>query len=84
MKTQIFSINENQINTDDSKDAFEIAGQIIRNGGLVAFPTETVYGLGGDALSGRLRDPVVLRELHCRALYRKNREMCVSDIYGAS
>lgn len=25
------------------------AGQIIREGGLVAFPTETVYGLGGDA-----------------------------------
>ena len=28
------------------------AGKIIRSGGLVAFPTETVYGLGGDALSG--------------------------------
>ena len=27
------------------------AGAIIRNGGLVAFPTETVYGLGGDALN---------------------------------
>lgn len=26
------------------------AGQIICNGGLVAFPTETVYGLGADAL----------------------------------
>ena len=26
------------------------AGQIIREGGLVAFPTETVYGLGGDAM----------------------------------
>ena len=26
------------------------AGRIIREGGLVAFPTETVYGLGGDAL----------------------------------
>lgn len=25
------------------------AAQILRNGGLVAFPTETVYGLGGDA-----------------------------------
>lgn len=25
-------------------------GNIIRNGGLVAFPTETVYGLGGNAL----------------------------------
>ena len=26
------------------------AGNILRSGGLVAFPTETVYGLGGDAL----------------------------------
>ncbi|MDO4804410.1 MAG: L-threonylcarbamoyladenylate synthase [Lachnospiraceae bacterium] len=34
------------------------AGDILKNGGLVAFPTETVYGLGGDALnveaSGRI------------------------------
>ena len=35
-------MNENQI---------EIAAQIIRNGGLVAFPTETVYGLGANALN---------------------------------
>ncbi len=27
------------------------AGDIIKQGGLVAFPTETVYGLGGDALN---------------------------------
>ena len=26
------------------------SAEIIRNGGLVAFPTETVYGLGGSAL----------------------------------
>ncbi len=29
-----------------------IAGQLIREGRLVAFPTETVYGLGGDATNG--------------------------------
>src|SRR6056297_2636340 len=28
---------------------FERAARILRDGGLVAFPTETVYGLGGDA-----------------------------------
>ena len=28
------------------------AAQIIREGGVVGFPTETVYGLGGDALNG--------------------------------
>ncbi len=27
------------------------AGRILREGGLVAFPTETVYGLGGDGLN---------------------------------
>ncbi|MFI3202143.1 MAG: L-threonylcarbamoyladenylate synthase [Eubacteriales bacterium] len=33
-----------------NKDAImKEAGQVIRSGGLVAFPTETVYGLGGDA-----------------------------------
>ncbi|MBP6285263.1 MAG: Sua5/YciO/YrdC/YwlC family protein, partial [Paludibacteraceae bacterium] len=29
----------------------EKAAQIIRAGGLVAFPTETVYGLGANALN---------------------------------
>lgn len=32
------------------KEVIQKAGQILRNGGLVAFPTETVYGLGGNAL----------------------------------
>ena len=31
-------------------DALRRAGEILKNGGLVAFPTETVYGLGGNAL----------------------------------
>ena len=33
------------------RDLIESAASIIRNGGLVAFPTETVYGLGADAMS---------------------------------
>ena len=39
--------------TEERIDAAVIAraGQIIRAGGIVAFPTETVYGLGGDALN---------------------------------
>lgn len=32
-------------------DALPEAGEIIRAGGLVAFPTETVYGLGADAMN---------------------------------
>ena len=31
--------------------AIQMAAQLIRNGELVAFPTETVYGLGASALS---------------------------------
>ena len=41
-----------ELNIDDiSKEAITRAGDIIKNGGLVAFPTETVYGLGGDRLN---------------------------------
>ena len=34
-----------------TEEEMEIAGEIVRNGGLVAFPTETVYGLGADAFN---------------------------------
>jgi len=39
--------------TEEKIDAAQIrrAGEILRAGGLVAFPTETVYGLGGDAFN---------------------------------
>jgi L-threonylcarbamoyladenylate synthase len=36
-------------NPDPAK--IQVAAQIIQKGGLVAFPTETVYGLGADALN---------------------------------
>jgi len=32
-------------------EKIQIAADVIKNGGLVAFPTETVYGLGADALN---------------------------------
>jgi L-threonylcarbamoyladenylate synthase len=47
MKTKIVKIDENRIDTETIREA----GEILKNGGLVAFPTETVYGLGGDALN---------------------------------
>ena len=34
-----------------SPEAIALAGRLIRSGELVAFPTETVYGLGADALN---------------------------------
>lgn len=39
--------------TEEDKKIYEQAGQILRAGGLVAFPTETVYGLGADALDAK-------------------------------
>ena len=47
MQTIIVKADENSINAEDMVRA----GTLIKEGGLVAFPTETVYGLGGDALS---------------------------------
>jgi L-threonylcarbamoyladenylate synthase len=35
-----------------NKDWIAEAGQMLRSGALVAFPTETVYGLGADATNG--------------------------------
>ncbi|MBQ5950890.1 MAG: threonylcarbamoyl-AMP synthase [Lachnospiraceae bacterium] len=45
----------------DAGDAPAIAraGEVLRRGGLVAFPTETVYGLGGNAL-----DPEASRRIY--------------------
>ena len=37
--------------SEQEEETLRLAGDIIRRGGLVAFPTETVYGLGGDALN---------------------------------
>ena len=36
---------------DPTKENIEAAAKIIRDGGLLAIPTETVYGLGADALN---------------------------------
>ena len=45
MNTTIIPINPQAIDFE----AIAQAGEILKKGGLVAFPTETVYGLGGDA-----------------------------------
>ncbi|MEG2230452.1 MAG: L-threonylcarbamoyladenylate synthase [Lachnospiraceae bacterium] len=47
MKTKMIVVEEGNIDETVMKEA----GDIIKQGGLVAFPTETVYGLGGDALN---------------------------------
>ena len=50
MKTKVIGTTEQDIAE---------AAQIIKRGGLVAFPTETVYGLGADAL-----DPAAVRSIY--------------------
>lgn len=47
MTTKIVNLNDVALHNFD--DEFYEAVEILGNGGLVAFPTETVYGLGGDA-----------------------------------
>ena len=47
MKTEIITISP----TDNIEKQLILAASVIKNGGLVIFPTETVYGLGGDALN---------------------------------
>lgn len=46
MNTKFYEIDINHIDEDKMQEA----GNLIAAGELVAFPTETVYGLGGDAL----------------------------------
>ena len=52
METKILKIDaEKEEFTPLEEQALQDAGEIIKSGGLVAFPTETVYGLGGDGLN---------------------------------
>ena len=79
MKTIIRKIEEKQLNSD----VVEKAGKILKDGGLVAFPTETVYGLGADALNekaaqkiyaakGRPSDnPLIIHITNMEALKRR-------------
>lgn len=56
MKTKLIKINKQNV---ENSNLLEEAGTIIRMGGLVAFPTETVYGLGANAL-----DPEAARKIY--------------------
>lgn len=46
MQTKIVTVTE-----ENKEQTLKEAGSILKAGGLVAFPTETVYGLGGDGLN---------------------------------
>ena len=55
MKTLIKTVSREH----PEEEVIEEAARILREGGLVAFPTETVYGLGGDA-----RNPLSSRKIY--------------------
>src|SRR2546423_1189793 len=48
MPTRVLTVDR----LDPQPAALAEAGEVLRRGGLVAFPTETVYGLGANALNG--------------------------------
>jgi L-threonylcarbamoyladenylate synthase len=48
LKTKVSIIKD----INNNKAELEQAAECVRNGGVVVFPTETVYGLGADALNG--------------------------------
>jgi L-threonylcarbamoyladenylate synthase len=50
MKTLRLRVDAENLETPEGQEALERAVEILRGGGLVALPTETVYGLGANAL----------------------------------
>ena len=50
MKTLRLIVDPARLNDADAQEALERGARILRGGGLVALPTETVYGLGANAL----------------------------------
>lgn len=59
METKRIKISDTKnINDEELKEA----AQILRDGGLVAFPTETVYGLGGNALMRKRQERSTLQK----------------------
>ena len=52
-----YIVKDDYINPDEN--IINKAASILQQGGLVAFPTETVYGLGGNGL-----DPVVCKKIY--------------------
>lgn len=83
MKTKIIKINPEKLEISKVK----IAAETLRKGGLVAFPTETVYGLGADAFNseaikkifeakGRpIDNPLIIHIADKKEVYRLAREV---------
>jgi L-threonylcarbamoyladenylate synthase len=50
VNTLRLTVDPGRVNSPEAVQALDRAAAILREGGLVAFPTETVYGLGANAL----------------------------------
>jgi L-threonylcarbamoyladenylate synthase len=50
VQTLRLAVDPEQLDTAEARSALDRAAEILRSGGLVALPTETVYGLGANAL----------------------------------
>ena len=57
MKTILAKVDLSQ---PDSAEVIQTAAKILQEGGLVAFPTETVYGLGGNGLDSAACEKIYL------------------------
>jgi L-threonylcarbamoyladenylate synthase len=60
MKTLRLAVDPNHLQTPQAQEALNRAAGILRSGGLVAFPTETVYGLGANALDSAAVEKIFL------------------------
>ena len=84
MNTKIFTLDENNID----EDIIKRAGSYIKSGDLVAFPTETVYGLGANGLDGEAcnkifkakgrpsDNPLILHISNTKMLYNLVADVC--------
>lgn len=52
MKTLRLAVDPDRLDSAEAGKVLDRAAALLRAGGLVAFPTETVYGLGANALDG--------------------------------
>jgi len=57
MKTIVAKVDLRQAS---SAEVIQTAAKILQEGGLVAFPTETVYGLGGNGLDSAACEKIYL------------------------
>lgn len=83
MNTKILKVNSRK----PEKNKINQAAEIIKNGGLVAFPTETVYGLGADIFNDRaiknifkskqrpFNDPLIVHIAQLDDLYKLTTEV---------